>query len=661
MDELRFFKPRATKKFNTYNPQQDKSTHLQIYLEERYKYNRTEYGDFFNELQQTKHKEKNKYLHEFFLSKKWGIFKETLSYSHYQVINLTLQNDLFKILNYIDLYMRYGSWLVMFGYIILTYILATPLYLLFFFLSNYTRQKYMTFWLCVPAFKGVGFAIGVLNLHKIIMNMALASLAVYLGFCSMLIPLNYCSRPEASPYCSTEMFTGNCEIRNYTIFERSQFVYPSLDLLYEVVFNETGQYAMNGYWIVASLVLWLVVMSMCVSKLLMNSMSKFMIFLWISMLICSLWVSIIQGHLHTKLPIFHPGLESMIDSKFWVQLILVTVREVLPGDIISYSAQISTESRPTVEASIMFSMRCLVIVIVSNWISMATSDLAKRYHMNNAHCVMGDGMNSVFASVPEMMSNWSGSKIVIPLYYGVLTIWGTMASFYSLNGLIEALIGIFPKMVHVKYISASIVGLCAILNTPLLTNKFLYIYFYQKTMYFPPLTIFVLIGVYIIVYTPLRITNDYQFAFGVRLTKYWREAMKLYSVAIIVLSVTFSLHAFIGRHRFYVFVYNLLMFIIIFSPIFFCFFTKTISYKTKKTKYFMKPDYAWGPPNKELRDARRRYNPKRELKLSDAVICNHDCVLNSKSLDKEVQIWADREKYFSDWYALYQRTARHKI
>lgn len=127
--------------------------------------------------------------------------------------------------------------------------IAMPLYMVFFFLSNYTRFGYMKIWSAVPILKGVSFSVAMLNFVSCILNMSLVTLHIVF-MCGAFTNWLECGYPyEEGTECLSNQ-TNFCTERNMSMPQVGTYVFMK-----HVVTSKFGD-VINFYWILILFVMY---------------------------------------------------------------------------------------------------------------------------------------------------------------------------------------------------------------------------------------------------------------------------------------------------------------------------------------------------------------------------------------------------------------------
>lgn len=144
------------------------------------------------------------------------------------------------------------------------------------------------------------------------------------------------------------------------------------------------------------------------------------------------------------------------------------------------------------------------------------------------------------------------------------------------------------------------------------------------------------------VYTLQNIENDYHFIYGTPLKQFWILSIK--AVSLIIISC-FSLMIFKQFEMIptttdgYVELITYCVGGLILAPIPIYVLYIYVKYQTSSKKFFIiNKTPNWGPPKPEQRQARKRFNPQREMHYkSDTARCKHNCLLNSNKIKDEIE------------------------
>ncbi|GJQ76704.1 hypothetical protein Trydic_g15555 [Trypoxylus dichotomus] len=583
--------------------------------------------------------------------------KFELKWHEFMCITFYLQVPLAYMIRHITMIHRWGAFLVLVVYVIIGACITMPVYMILMFMGNYGRKSYVRFWECVPILKGVAYSIFITTIVQELANITFAAFFFDYFFhslfakttpwadCNFKYHSNTCVYvPPQGGYNETCCLRGSksCSEEEY---QRNMFNYAAFDYLkihqrvssYNI--PKTGKLdlrmaaALTTIWL---LILFVLLIGLKKVRTIMTTLNILLVVLLIPLFVATLF----WNH-YGMFAEFDTNFASLLDYRFWVEVCTFSLHRELAGDVITFSAMSSPGISTTVDTLCIYTIKFMFLSLLTVWTSIGLTMLQQYYNVKDPKCIDVDGFVVLYSVFPEIISQTRFGKPLLCLYYLAITYWCFSVSIYTLNSFIGALFEEYPKLVKLKilFCSALCVG-CGTTNYFILQNdvESLYNGFYTRE-YIEMKVILVfatLLGIYL--YSLTRLCNDYHFTYGQKLSVFWIHGVKIAMMLIVSLGL---LRLFIQYNSLKT--SHLLPLLLTLVPIVIGGVIAVLKFQTGKRATLISPDPQWGPPTLAERRARRKFDPKRNLRYKSTIQkCKHACLLGAASVDREAKYWNNK-------------------
>lgn len=247
--------------------------------------------------------------------------------------------------------------------------------------------------------------------------------------------------------------------------------------------------------------------------------------------------------------------------------------------------------------------------------------------------------------VPDILSRTLFPQIICPVWLLLIALWGTLTAALVMTAFVDTLTDTFPKLTQYRLCTCSLVCLATLcVNVMLLHNNY-FLFFENWSKNGMNITILFLFGMYLIgiyVYSLRNIENDYHFIYGATLKPFWMLSVKggsLFLFACFTLLCFQNFTLFQTKTDYYMDIITDFFVVVILLPIpVYMIYIYTKYHTSKRKMTLINPTTSWGPPKANERQARKRFNPQREMHYkSDVTHCKHNCLLNSTRIKDEIE------------------------
>ncbi|GJQ65104.1 hypothetical protein Trydic_g7251 [Trypoxylus dichotomus] len=589
-----------------------------------------------------------------------------LKWKEFMTIIFCLQVTLPYLMRHIAMVTTWGAIPVLVVQTIITSCVGMPIYMILMFLGNFSRKSYIKFWECVPAMKGVAYAIVLTTTQHELINVTIAGMA-----------LNYLwSILSGSTYpwkdCQFSRSVSDCydkPVENYTVpccklgtenctddlWSAGVFKYASYDYLISNQLRLDHNPSRN------------------IGKGMPVIFTVYAAFIWL-LVFLSLMIGIKKYHrIFTSLTItvgaiffgpmlaivvyngdqeMFPGL-SMNYSVFFNYTFLMAVAKhslhrEMAGDIVTYSSLAAPGLSTGANTICIYALKMLCLLMVTMWISMAASLVSNYYRIADSSCLDTGGFTLLFAIIPDALTWRYMPRLSNLIYFTMLFSWSFFGTVYNFTSFQMALMEEYPRLITYKgLVSGSICIIAASFNILIMQGNILTVTaaLFGDAYTHAKITVIFCTVIGMFYYTLNRIENDYQFTYGQKLNVFWIHGLKMAMLLLTIISIFFYVTKFTEGS---IALSDMLVLGTSILPIVLGALIIFIRYKSGLKKTFANPDPRWGPMGFTNRISRSKFDPKRALryKISSAS-CNHPCLLYSNSLRNEI-IHCDeqyRDKY----------------
>lgn len=589
--------------------------------------------------------------------------KFELNWQEFMCITFYLQVPISYMVRHITMIYRWGALLVLTVYVIIGIFIAMPVYMLLMFLGNYGRKSYIKFWDCVPVLKGVAYAVILMTVVQEVSNATVA--CMFVDYLASTIPAkstpwyncNFVSDSDKS-WCYARAPEGgynvtccsqkhdNCGQNDlYKSFNYSSYYYFKQHVLAFHMSN--GENRTNLQTIVLIITFWTTVLFVLLIglkrvRVVMTVLNVLiLVTLFVAVTLLSFFTSTYGMFAELK-----SNFDDVLNYKFWVEVATYSLQRELAGDVITFSAMSSPGISTTVDTICIYTLKFLFLALLTVWTSIGLKMVQNFYRIRDPKCLGADGLTVMFGVFPELSSLIGSSKSLVLSYLVILIYWSFSVTVYTLNSLVGAVYEEFPRIVTFKLMVCGVLCVTCCVSNILAVNsniKGLYeIFFTEQHSQMKVILVFsTLLGIYL--YSLNRLSNDYHFTYGQKLHTFWIYGAKIAMMLVVGLGLLRSFSRF-EQFTMLEFVPTILMVIPILTGAMVTF----LNYKTGKRATCVSPDPMWGPPDAAHRRARRKFDPKRDLRYRSALqTCKHACLLRGVALANEIKYW--RNKRFTQY------------
>lgn len=237
-------------------------------------------------------------------------------------------------------------------------------------------------------------------------------------------------------------------------------------------------------------------------------------------------------------------------------------------------------------------------------------------------------------------------QIIAPLWLLLMAIWGILTTALVMTAFVDTITDNFAKLTQYRLCTCSLVCIVALsINILLLHNNY-FLFFNNWSKNGLNIALLFLLAMYLIgiyVYSLQNIENDYHFIYGTPLKPFWILSIKGASLLLLACFALLAFQKFTlfeTKTDYYldILTYSSVVLILLPIPVYMVYqYTK---YQTSKRRItLVNPATSWGPPRADQKQARKRFNPQREMHYkSDATRCKHNCLLmNSSRIKDEIE------------------------
>nr|XP_022917893.1 sodium-dependent nutrient amino acid transporter 1-like [Onthophagus taurus] len=583
-----------------------------------------------------------------------------LSWMQVLCFTFLLQVPLTAIVRHISMVQQFGALMVLLTYIVIGFSVCVPVYMLYMFMGVFTKRSYIRFWDCVPIFKGVAYSLAFISMYLEVHNVLFTSIAVQylIWMFNDRLPWDDCDFLHASEECVPLKFSekhsytkecchpqrDNCSYTEQlkTTFKYSAYEYYNAHVLYLDGVGKPISSSRNWNLIIILTVLWLIVCVMLILGL--KRIARFMTIINLCMISALIPVALLMFVISPQFTVieeFNCNFWDTVTSyQFWLYTGINIIHRELPADVIAYGSISRIGISLTVDAAIMFMIKLFFFALFTVWMCIGVQYQLAYYNIKFSNCIVTDGDVLFFALFPDIISHLPVPQIWLIIYYLLIAVWGLSTAIYVYMAFVDALQQEFRTLEKWRFFISVIICTAAAIYTAFDIRPDMMIHIKMNILEIIPQTkIFMLcvsfVGLYFYSITTFR--HDYHFYNGTILGGYWTVGLK---VSMLVVFISNGLNWFnqlneeVGN---YSLVHSSIL--VVLGVI-----ITAMRYALKINNTLISPTPKWGPPSRNQKLARIKFDPSHDLHYRSVVQkCPHSCLLYSNALKKEVKHWVSKK------------------
>ncbi|GJQ74925.1 hypothetical protein Trydic_g9553 [Trypoxylus dichotomus] len=330
------------------------------------------------------------------------------------------------ILVYMELITKHGAIIVTVFYFLLTGILGMPLFMLFTFMSNYSKRSYFTFWKCVPLFEGLGYGLAVLRMATEIDNITIASFSLLLlfQFSSGSMWEKSVACKDNVTYCSkmfsTENVTMTCNESSSSVVTSVENYIDGIRRKYSTI---AGISVLNVNWLIITGILWIVILLSSVYGLgyvkrvtvcLQLICGSVMLFICIVCVSYTSWSTITTVELVDWIKA-----KSIFQFDFWIDLILHAAEVNILANMIWLGTLKPKNLHPKYAAIIVTILKLTAYILFVCLTACLVKETVTHYRILDSRCLKIDYYLFTYGYTPERywIASWKSTPILAVLCF----------------------------------------------------------------------------------------------------------------------------------------------------------------------------------------------------------------------------------------------------
>ncbi|XP_071051891.1 sodium-dependent noradrenaline transporter-like [Onthophagus taurus] len=554
---------------------------------------------------------------------------------------------------------KWGSIMVIITFVVVQILISSPLFMAYMILASYSRRSYIRFWDCVPLMKGLGYSIALTKLFAETFNISFIGLAMYYLYILITngdVPWKDCNFPRANKDCialtdpkAKFLHSGkccrtkDCGKRNLT---ESSAKFASLDYYMSFVLEEGYEeeplhYNLLLHWSIAVAIVWVILYLFMLIGL-RNFRKLFWIvdIIFLITVIPAVILTIALSPGYEVMDEMEASLSNILNSEMWLDFVEHYLYNEVPGDVIALSALSLPLVSSTTDTVIIFTCKIVWGAMSVVWASITGKFIENHYKIEDDVCVMVRGDYLFFVMLPDVLSWCTGGYTILILYFLIIIIWNLFLSMCVVTNAIEAMAEELRLVNKYRAIVGFIIfGVVCGFNINMLRPNFMDAYWSYVGYTFPAIIATQLLAAWIgmFCYSIHKLTDDYHFTFGEKLSSSWIIGLKLGTIVFCILLKLLYDQRLIADKG------SIALYCGLLWPIPAGICVMLLRYYMRINKSLLDSTKEWGPPAKRKRHTRAFFDPTRDLKYRTNVQrCKHHCLIRSFAIKREIRFWQSK-------------------